>query len=322
MIVIENREVSMPDLLSDIISTIELRSTLYFRAELTAPFSIAVPEDSNVIRFHVANAGPCYVSLTTGEYAMMQAGDLVLVSRGAAHVLSDARSERPAALADVLYAAGFDGSGPMKFGGGGPRTSLVCGQFGFGHEVMHPVVGSLPPLVHLRGDAEHRYAWLEQLLVYMDRETAARSAAWEEVVKRISEIVFVYVLREFMSQQAPSTAALAALSDPQLGKALSAIHAQPEVEWTVDELAQRAAMSRSIFADRFREALGMTPARYLASWRMHKARALLERSEKSIREIAFEVGYASEPTFNRTFKEQFGAPPGRYRRATAREDVA
>ena len=55
---------------------------------------------------------------------------------------------------------------------------------------------------------------------------------------------------------------------------------------------------------------------------MHKARALLERSEKSIREIAFEVGYASEPTFNRTFKEQFGAPPGRYRRATAREDVA
>ena len=85
----------MPDLLSDIISTIELRSTLYFRAELTAPFSIAVPEDSNVIRFHVANAGPCYVSLKTGEYAMMQAGDLVLVSRGAAHILrTPARSVR------------------------------------------------------------------------------------------------------------------------------------------------------------------------------------------------------------------------------------
>jgi AraC family transcriptional activator of mtrCDE len=322
MEIVTGPEISMPDVLSDIIATIELRSTLYFRAELTAPFSIMVPEDSNVIRFHVANAGPCYVALETGEHAMMQAGDLVLVSRGAAHVLADAPSERPTALADVLNAAHFDGLGPMEFGGGGSRTSLVCGHFGFGHEIMHPVVASLPPLVHLRGDSDHRYAWLEQLLVYMDRESRARSAAWEEVVKRISEIVFVFVLREFMSRQYQSTAALAALSDPQIGKALSAIHEKPEVEWTVEELAQRAAMSRSIFADRFREALGMTPARYLASWRMHKARALLERSEKSIREIAWEVGYASEPTFNRTFKEQFGAPPGRYRRAAAREESA
>lgn len=310
----------MPDVLGDIISTIELRSTLYFRAELTAPFSIAVPEDKNVIRFHVANDGPCFVRVATGEHAMMRAGDLVLVPRGAAHTLADVPADDPKPLGEVLSEARFDGAGPLQFGGGGARTSLVCGHFGFGHEVMHPVVGSLPPLVHLRGDADRRYAWIEQLLVYMDRETRARSPAWEEVVKRVAEIVFVFVLREFMSQHPQLSAPLAALSDPQLGKALNVMHEQPAVDWTVDDLARRAAMSRSAFAERFREAIGMTPSRYLASWRMHKARALLDRSTLTIREIAWEVGYASEPTFSRTFKDQFGAPPGRYRRALSMDD--
>jgi transcriptional regulator GlxA family with amidase domain len=74
-------------------------------------------------------------------------------------------------------------------------------------------------------------------------------------------------------------------------------------------------MSKTVFAERFRVALGLTPARYLASWRMHKARALLDRSNRSIREIAWDVGYESEAAFNRVFKEHFGSPPGRYRRA-------
>ena len=78
----------------------------------------------------------------------------------------------------------------------------------------------------------------------------------------------------------------------------------------------RAAMSKTVFAERFREALGMTPARYVASWRMHKARALLDHSTRSVREIAWDVGYESEAAFNRVFKEHFGAPPGRYRRET------
>ena len=83
------------DLLGDILSTLELRSSLYFRAELTAPFSIAVPEDRNVIRFHVANEGPCRIELPSGESTDFVAGDLVLVPHGAAHVLSDSPAAKP-----------------------------------------------------------------------------------------------------------------------------------------------------------------------------------------------------------------------------------
>lgn len=106
-----------------------------------------------------------------------------------------------------------------------------------------------------------------------------------------------------------------ALADPHIGKALQAIHAEPANDWSVDTLAQRAAMSKSVLAQRFTEAVGVPPARYVVSWRMHKARALLDHSTRSIREIAWDVGYESETAFNRVFKEHFGAPPGRFRRS-------
>ena len=310
----------MPDVLSDIISTIELRSTLDFRAEPTAPFSIAVPEDSNVIRFHVANAGPCYVGLESGEHAMMQAGDLVLVSRGAAHVLADVPSERPEALADVLSAARFDGSGPMEFGR--RRAGDVAGVRAF--QLRTRSHASHRGLAACAGSFKGRFRSPLRVARAIAGLHGSRNEGPVGGVGRGRQEGFrdsdPCSSCEVHQSAGRPAAALAALADPQIGRALSAIHEHPAVEWTVEELAQRAAMSRSIFADRFRETLGMTPSRYLASWRMHKARALLSERKRAFEEIAWEVGYASEPSFNRTFKEQFGAPPGRYRRAATREE--
>jgi AraC family transcriptional regulator, activator of mtrCDE len=190
-------------------------------------------------------------------------------------------------LSKVLDASRFDGTGPLVFGGGGQRTVIVCGYFAFAHEVMHPVIASLPALIHLESRGQRHYAWLEQLLAYMEWESHARHEAWGEVTKRLSEILFVYVLREYMGQRPNPAGALMALADPHIGKALQAVHADPGASWSVPALAERAAMSKTVFAQRFRDALGMTPARYLTSWRMHRARAALERTQRSIREIAW-----------------------------------
>jgi AraC family transcriptional regulator, activator of mtrCDE len=305
------------DLLGDILSTLELRSTLYFRAELTAPFSIAVPEDRHVIRFHVANEGPCRIELPSGESTDFCAGDLVLVPHGAAHVLSDSAAARPVPLHKVLDQTGFDGTGPLVFGGGGSRTVIVCGYFAFGQEIMHPVIASLPGLVHVRARGERQYAWLEQLLAYMEAESKARAEAWAEITSRVAEILFIYTLREYVRMHPQPGGALLALSDHRIAKALQAVHADPSEDWTLDSLAERAALSKTAFAESFRKMVGVTPMSYVVSWRMHKARALIARSERSIQAIALEVGYDSESAFNRAFKEHFGAPPGRFRRALA-----
>jgi AraC-like DNA-binding protein len=303
------------DVLGDILSTLQLQSTVYFRAELTAPFSIAVPEDRQVIRFHVASDDPCCIALPSGESARFSPGDLVFVPHGAAHVLSDSPGMRPVPLARVLETSGFDGTGPLVFGGGGKKTVIVCGYFAFAQDLMHPVIASLPALIHVPGQSGQQSAWLVPLLAYVEWESKARPEAWGEVVKRLSEILFVYVLREYIGTQPSSAGALMALVDPHIGKALQAIHAEPANDWSVDKLAQRAGMSKSTFAQRFADTLGVTPARYVVSWRMHKAHALLDRSTRSIREVAWDVGYESETAFNRVFKEYFGAPPGRYRRS-------
>ncbi len=303
------------DLLGDILSALHLEATLYFRAELSTPFAIAVPEERDVIRFHVASEGPCRVALASGAEHRVQPGDLLLVPHGSAHVIADSPTTSPEPLAGVLERTGFDGTGPLVFGGGGPRCVLVCGHFAFSRELTHPVLESLPPLLHLPAGDRADFAWLEQILAHTEREARSRSEGWREIVRRLSEILLVYVLREYSGRSPHSTGALVALSDPQLGAALRAIHEQPGEDWHLEDLARRAGMSRTLFAARFRDALGLTPARYLTVWRMHQARLLLRRPELSAAEVAARVGYASEAAFSRIFKQHFGCPPGRYRQA-------
>jgi transcriptional regulator GlxA family with amidase domain len=125
------------------------------------------------------------------------------------------------------------------------------------------------------------------------------------------------VLREFMGSNPSSTGALMALSDDRIGRALQAIHDNPAAAWSVEGLASRAALSRSAFAEQFRLKLGTTPTRYLAAWRMHKARSMMRNSDRSVQEIALQVGYESESAFSRAFREHFGTPPGRFRREGA-----
>jgi AraC-like DNA-binding protein len=305
------------DLLGDILSTLELNSSLYFRAELTAPFSIAVPQDRHVIRFHVASEGTCRIELPSGEATDFFAGDLVLVPHGAAHVLSNSAVVPPVPLQNVLDGTGFDGTGPLVFGGGGRRTVIVCGYFAFGQEIMHPVISSLPALAHVPGRGGLGYSWLEQLLAYIDAESKDRADAWTEVTRRMAEILFIYTLREYVRMHPNFTGALLALSDHRIASALQAVHADPSADWSVDGLAARASLSKTAFVETFRRTVGVTPMSYVASWRMHKARRLIGLSDRSIQAIALEVGYESESAFNRVFKEHFGAPPGRFRRALA-----
>lgn len=302
------------DLLADILETLALNSSLYFRANLSAPFSILVPANPNVIRFHAASEGACWIGLASGESVWLKADDLVLVPHGAAHVVADSPQTDPVPLPTVLESSGQAAAAPLVFGGGGRGAVLVCGHFGFMHEIVHPVIASLPPLIHIDGGGGRRYGWLEQMLAYINEEAKENTFGWREVVQRLAEVLFICVLREYMGRSPHSTGALTALADPRLGKAIRAIHSDPAADWSVNELAERAAMSKTILVERFKQQLGVTPARYVVLWRMHKAKAMLARTSLSAAEIGSRVGYQSEAAFNRVFKNFFGAPPGRFRR--------
>lgn len=303
------------DVLSEVLSTLELTSNLYFRAELSRPFSIAVPEHAGVIRFHVATEGPCTIGLPGRTPVAFGPGDLVMVPHGSPHVLSDVPGRPSRPLEAVLAQSGFDGAGHLTCGGGGRRTVLVCGHFGFEESALHPFVASLPPLLLVRSDAALGYDWIEAVLRHLEGEVRARRSGYREIVRRLSEVLLIEVLRAHADRDA---AALSALADPQLGRALQAMHAEPAADWSLEELARIAGQSRTIFAERFRERMGISPMKYLASWRMQKARRLLSGPGCSVAEAAQRVGYSSDSAFNRTFRKEFGESPGALRRARAR----
>jgi AraC-like DNA-binding protein len=301
------------DVLGEILATLEWSSQLYFRAELGPPFGITVPERRGVIRFHVAAAGSCAIHVEGTEPVRLAPGDLVLVPHGAAHVLTDVAGRPAVPLSRVLADAGFDGTGPLVLGGGdGPSTVLVCGHFAFAGALLPPLLAALPPLLHVRAEDGGSYAWMEHVLRRLEAEARTRATGHVEVVRRLSEILLIEVLRG--SGESGEPGFLSAMMDPQLGRALQAIHAEPEAAWSLGELAGLAGHSRTCFVERFRECIGMSPMKYLASWRLLKARHLLGCSEQPVSEVARRVGYRSESAFNRAFREQFGVPPGQFRR--------
>ena len=312
----------MPDILSEVLDTLELESSIYFRAQLSRPYSIAVPEHPNVVRFHIASEGRCVLSLEGVDPVAFGPGDLVMVPRGSGHVLSDDAEQAARPLSEVLDSSGFDGDGPLVYGGGGERTVLVCGHFGFSPRVTHPFLETLPPVLHLRRDEGPDYSWVERMLAFTEHESRTRPTGWQGVVERLSQVLFVYVLRAHLEQGEGDLGALAALSDPQLAAAMTCIHDSPATDWTLDTLAQKAGLSRSAFVRRFSSVCGVAPMKYLARWRMAWSRHLLARSSLTVGEIAARVGYASEAAFGRAFRDHFQEPPGAFRRARREAESA
>jgi AraC-like DNA-binding protein len=138
------------------------------------------------------------------------------------------------------------------------------------------------------------------------------------MLARLTELLYVEVLRRYM-QQLPSghTGWLAGVKDPEVGRALRLLHARPERQWTVEDLAREVGVSRSGLAQRFTELTGEAPMRYLTGWRIELAKHLILQASLSIAEVAERVGYESEAAFNRAFKHHVGVPPVGWRKRSS-----
>ena len=138
------------------------------------------------------------------------------------------------------------------------------------------------------------------------------------MLSRLAELMFVELIRRHLEGLPPSrTGWLAGLRDPQVGRALAALHAEPGAPWTLEALARAAGLARSSLAERFAGLIGEPPMQYLARWRMQLAASLLSSTQDGVGAIAARVGYASEAAFSRAFKKSAGLPPAAWRRERA-----
>jgi AraC-like DNA-binding protein len=186
----------------------------------------------------------------------------------------------------------------------------VCGFLGCDSRPYNPLLTALPRVIRINDHASGALgAYFRAALA----ESKGRMGG-ECMLGRISELMFVDVVRRYLESLPENrTNWLSGLRDAYVGRALTALHENPARNWTLEELAQVAALSRSAFAERFAQFVGQPPMQYLTSWRMQLATNYLRNGTENIAAVANRVGYDSEAAFSRAFKKSVGAPPSEWR---------
>jgi AraC-like DNA-binding protein len=336
------------DVLSDVVGAVRLCGSVFFTAEFSSPWAlnspnpellanIVMPEADHMSLFHILMEGRCLVDCGAWTSVVLEAGDVVVFPHGHSHTMRSDDAAQPTRLDHVLSHPLPDALPQVSFGGGGRKARLICGYLNC-NQRFAPLFEALPSILIVRrrqdyavvetveGDSRKRAdvppessTWLATTLKFTVHEAVAARPGNAAMLGRLTELMFVEIIREYMQQLNPDEQGwLAALRDPYVGKALRLMHEHPMRQWTVDVLAQEAATSRSALAQRFTRLLGESPIRYLSGWRMHLAKQMLRDRGDNIQAIAERVGYESEPAFNRAFKKATGCPPATWRRAAAR----
>jgi AraC family transcriptional regulator, activator of mtrCDE len=305
------------DVLSDVLDTLRLRGTLYFSTEFHQPWGLRVPALRRVARFHLVVRGTLWVRVTgQTEPVQISSGDLILIPHGAEHVLYCSDMSAVRTMDDVVAAAGFTGRGVLVYGGEdrGAPTRLVCGHFEYDESLDHSLLEQLPASIVVRWEHEVQNSPLADAFSFITREVQAARPGHDAVVRRLSEVLFFLAVRTWAEREESQRGLLAALADPALAAALTAMHERPAERWSLDSLSRRAAMGRSAFAERFHRVVGATPMRYLTDWRVQRAKRLLAESKLGLDGIAAQVGYDSAASLSRVFQKHTGVSPGVYRR--------
>jgi transcriptional regulator GlxA family with amidase domain len=179
-------------------------------------------------------------------------------------------------------------------------------------------LAGLPIMIKIDIRGDDTGAWIDQSIRHLVSSAGANRPGHSVLLAKASEALFVEALRRYMEALPPERNGwLAAARDPIVGAALALLHRRPSDNWTLPSLAEAAGTCRSVLAERFDRYLGEPPLTYLTRWRMQLASRLLETSQKTIQQIAAEVGYESEAAFNRAFKREVGLPPARRRKLVA-----
>ena len=316
------------DVLSEVLRAVRLTGAVYFKVECAAPWVAEAPEArriasqvlpgaEHVIEYHVVTHGTCWGGVLGEAPLQLQTGDVLVFPQGDAHVLSSAPGMRGPEQELEIFERPAHGQLPVALSlnlAGPTETQLVCGFIGCDARPFNPLLATLPRVIHLRRKSAADGVLLEQLIHAAVQECNTPRAGGETMLARLSELLFIEVVRRYCAELPTETKGwLAGLRDDSVGRSLSLLHARPAESWSLSALAKEVGISRSILAERFHAYVGTPPMQYLARWRMQLAASLLTGTRQPLIEVAEHVGYGSEAALSRAFKRLVGVAPSAWR---------
>ena len=305
------------DPLGEALHFLRLSGTFYTRSEFSAPWGLALPALADCLMFHVVNTGSAWLAVDGHERVLLRPGDLALVPHGLGHTLASEPDGDAANLFDLPREAVSERYEILRHGGGGAATQMICGAVRFDHPAARQLTGVLPKVIVIEAAHTLHNDWIGHTLRLMAAEARELKPGGETIITRLSDILVIQAIRTWIERDpAARIGWLGALHDKQIGRALTLIHRDPAQPWTLASLAAQVAMSRSAFAARFTELVGMPAMHYLARWRMQLAVTTLKEGGAALADVAARLGYQSEAAFSRAFKRLVGVSPGAVRRGT------
>ncbi|MGD9987818.1 AraC family transcriptional regulator [Pseudonocardia sp.] len=305
---------------------LRLQGAVFLRAEYREPWAyesmsgpvtadLLRPGESRVVLFHVVASGRCWVTVGGGERHWAAEGDVIVLPYGDQHRMGGTADAEVVPIQTFMSPPPWAEMPVLRHGAGGSLTGVVCGYLHSDDPLFDPGLRVFPPIFVVRPPAGPAADWVRANIAYALAQTGAGLLdGGVAPATRLPEMLLVEVLRLHLATAPVAQRGwIAALRDPVLAPAMALLHGEPGRKWTVPDLAQAAAVSRSLLDARFRDVLGRSPIRYLTEWRMHVARDLLATTDLSVVGVARRVGYDAEEAFSRAFKRHHGSAPGAWR---------
>jgi AraC-like DNA-binding protein len=317
--------------LSDVLRVIKLTGALFFGVNASSPWSVEVPRArsfariilpraQHVISYHVITCGSGWVRVGEDRPLEFFERDILVIPHEDSYAMCSALNVRSGLSAEEsvaffrAMAAGQLPATVAEGGGGPPLTKYVCGFLGCDARPFNPLLGALPRLMRLRRGTHDVSALLDSVVDLTLVEASQEKAGAECIRLRLSELMFVEVIRLYLeAMPREQTGWLAGLRDPVVGRSIALLHEKPAYDWTLERLAREAGISRSVLAARFTVLVGHPPMQYLARWRVQLAARLLADGLAKVSAVGRDVGYRSEAAFSRAFKRISGASPAEWR---------